>query len=282
MGHTRGRPWWLRDRQTILPNPLVRELSVLARRAELSAPFVEELAADIFMGTFTPKFLTAARAAAELLGGGSLYERYYAIDYRAVRNLAVVEAGEAVRRSGGARTSPGFATLCRQRAAEFAPGTGAFGSSVAANGTVIEQAQILTTHNLATLVGRVGIEPGAGWDELALSCFAAVCRLTGRVHRNPRPLGTIKDVAYGWRQMVFFVTLCAPDDQRRTVDRLTEELARQPWHVAARLAPALTGLRQVVRGGSADEGEGRRLLGWTTGDHWLRADPEPTGPGVPR
>ncbi|KIE25990.1 hypothetical protein LK08_16350 [Streptomyces sp. MUSC 125] len=45
---------------TILPNPLIRELSVLARQAELGAPFVEELAADIFMGTFTPKFLTTA------------------------------------------------------------------------------------------------------------------------------------------------------------------------------------------------------------------------------
>lgn len=263
---------------TILPNPLIRELSVLVRQAELGAPLVEELAADIFMGTFSPKFLTAARVAAELLGNGSLYERYYAIDYRAVRNLAVVEAGEAARRPGGARTSPGFATLCRQRAAEFAPGTGTSGSWVAANGTVIEQAQILTTHNLATLVHRIGIEPGAGWDELALRCFDMVCRLTGRVHHNPRPLGMIKDAAYAWRQMVFHLALCTPDEQRHTVERLTEAMARQPWHVAGRLAPALTGLRQVMAGDPADAGTGRRLLGWSTGRHWFRPDPEPARP----
>ncbi|MGW3203860.1 hypothetical protein [Streptomyces sp. NPDC001135] len=270
---------------TILPNPLIRELSVLARQAELGAPFVEELAADIFMGTFTPKFLTAAQVAAELLGGGSLYERYYAIDYRAVRNLAVVEAGDAALRPHAARTTPGFATLCRQRAAEFAPGTsadagtGASGSWVAGNGTVIEQAQILTTHNLATLVHRVGIRPRAGWDELALRCFDAVCLLTGRVHHNPRPLGTIKDVAYAWRQMVFFLSLCTPWEQQRVVDRMAEETARRPRHVAGRLAPALTGLRQTMDGAPADAGTGRRLLGWSTGGHWLRADPGPSATG---
>ncbi|MEU9474415.1 hypothetical protein [Streptomyces sp. NPDC048191] len=263
---------------TILPNPLIRELSVLARQAELGAPFVEELAADIFMGTFTPKFLTAARVAAELLGGGSLYERYYVIDYQAVRNLAVIEAGDAVLRSGGARTSPGFATLCTRRAAELAPGTRtSSGSWVAGNGTVIEQAQILTTHNLATLVHRVGIEPGTGWDEAALRCFGTVCRLTGRVHHNPRPLGTIKDVAYAWRQMVFYLSLCAPQEQWGVLDRLTEDTARHPWHVAGRLAPALTGLRQVMAGAPADAGVGRRLLGWSTGGHWFRPDPAPNG-----
>ncbi|MDI1454762.1 hypothetical protein NHG22_13215 [Streptomyces sp. ATE26] len=266
---------------TILPNPLVRELAVLGRQAELGAPFVEELAADIFMGAFTPKFLTAARIAAELLGGGSLYERYYAIDYAAVRDLAVVEAAESLRGSRGARTSAGFAALCRRRAAESAPGTGRSGSSVARNGTVIEQAQILTTHNLATLVHRVGIDPGAGWDDLALRCFGTVCRRTGRVHRDPRPLGAVKDAAYAWRQMVFHLSLCPPDRQRRTLDRVAEECARQPWHVAGRLAPALTGLRQVLSGGQADDGAGRRLLGWSTGGHWLLEEPAP-GPHARR
>ncbi|MER6472854.1 hypothetical protein [Streptomyces collinus] len=266
---------------TILPNPLVRELAVLARQAELGAPLVEELAADIFMGTFTPKFLTAARVAAELLGGGSLYERYYAIDYAAVRNLAVIEAAESSLRPERARTSAGFAALCRQRAAQHAPGTGRSGSWVAENGTVIEQAQILTTHNLATLAHRVRIDPGTGWDDLALRGFGTVCRLTGRVHRNPRPLGTIKDVAYAWRQIMFHLSLCSPDQQRRALERVAHACAQQPWHIAGRLAPALAGLRQVLSGGQADDGTGRRLLGWSTGGHWLREEPAP-GPHAHR
>ncbi|GKQ35793.1 hypothetical protein [Streptomyces sp. A012304] len=260
---------------TILPNPLVRELSVLAGQAELGAPLVEELAADIFMGTFTPKFLAAARVAAELLGGGSLYERYYDIDYRAVRNLAIAEAGEARTRSARPRTSPGFAKLCVARAgasrssSRWRHGYG----SVAANGTVIEQAQILTTHNLATLVHRVGIAPAPGWEDLARRCFVTVCRLTARLHGNPRPLPTVKDIAYAWRQMLFHLSLCGPQEQSRTLAWLPQELTRHPSEVSHRLAPALAGLRQTADGGPADSGTGRRLLGWTTNGHWLAAEP---------
>ncbi|OQR60606.1 hypothetical protein B6E66_27715 [Streptomyces maremycinicus] len=258
---------------TILPNPLIRELSVLVRRAELGAPLVEELAADIFMGTFSPKFLAAARIAAELLGGGSLYERYYAVDYRAVRNLAIVEAGEALTTSYGARTSPGFAKLCVERAEAGSPRSRRGAGSVAANGKVIEQAQILTTHNLATLVHRAGVDPEAGWADLARRAFATVCRLTGRVHNNPRPLSTIKDVAYAWRQLVFYLSLCTPGERARTLGRLAHEPALRPGRVAGRLVPALTGLYQVAEGGRADEGTGRMLLGWTTDRHWLHPNP---------
>ncbi|MDX3075517.1 hypothetical protein [Streptomyces sp. MI02-7b] len=252
---------------TLVPNPLVRELGVLSRQAESGAPFVEELAADIFEGTFTPKFLTAARVAAELLGG-SLYERYYAIDYAAVRNLAITETDKALTRAGArlGAGSPAFAELCAQRAGRA--GTG--GRSVAANGMVIEQAQILTTHNLATLVGHVGITPEPGWDVLARRCFTTVCRTTARVHNNPRPLPTIKDAAYAWRQMLFYLSLCGPDVQAEFIAHLDGEAARHPGHVAARLAPALTGLRHVAAGGTAEDGTGRRFLGWTTTRHWLR------------
>ncbi|QIP85054.1 hypothetical protein GLX30_14625 [Streptomyces sp. Tu 2975] len=265
---------------TLLPNPLVRELGVLARQADLGAALVEELAADIFMGTFGPKFLRAARDAAELLRG-SLYERYYGIDYAAVRNMAVLEAGEALTRSYGARTSPGFARLCTERA-----GRGGYGS-VAANGKIIEQAQILTTHNLATLVRHAGILPEPGWADLACRCFSTVCVLTARVHGNPRPLGTIKDVAYAWRQMLFHLSLCTADEQQRVLGQVADEAARHPRHVAARLAPALAGLRLVAAGGSfggdgtADGGRARRLLGWSTDGHWLRPDPSP-GAGLVR
>ncbi|MFD4557762.1 hypothetical protein ACFWP5_26135 [Streptomyces sp. NPDC058469] len=276
---------------TILPNPLVRELGVLARQSDLGAQLVEELAADIFMDAFGPKFLVAAGIAGELLGG-SPYERYYGIDYAAIRDLAIaeatVEAREAAGRSHeagtGARTSPGFARLCAERAAaaSSAP-AGSSGSSsgswVAANGKVIEQAQILTTHNLATLVHRVGIAPEPGWADLARRSFGTVCRLTARVHRNPWPFPTIKDAAYAWRQLVFHLSLCPPAEQRRVLADLDAEAARHAAHVAGRLAPALAGLRLVADGGTfapdgtADEGRARRLLGWTTDGHWLATDP---------
>ncbi|MFE6709235.1 hypothetical protein [Streptomyces sp. NPDC057695] len=253
---------------TLLPNPLVRELGVLARRTDLDAPLVEELAADIFMGTFSRKFQAAAGVAGELLGGGSLYERYYGIDYAAVRALAEAEAESRPGRT--ATAAPDFAELCRVRA-----GASDFGGP-RENGTVIEQAQILTTHNLATLVHRVGIAPATGWSGLARRCFVTVGRLTERAQREARPLGTVKDAAYAWRQMLFHLSLCDEAAAADTIAWAEEAAVRLPAPAAARLAPALAGLRLVADGGAfgddgtADDGRARRLTGWSvTGGHWL-------------
>ncbi|MFJ7262084.1 hypothetical protein ACIQV2_18215 [Streptomyces globosus] len=260
---------------TLLPNPLVREMSHLAQQAELSAPFTEELAADIFMGGFTPKFLAAARTAADLLDG-SLYARYYGIDCAAVRSMAVVHAAEGLGSpSRRPRTVAAFDRLCAERAG----GDAGRSWSPAANGTVIEQAQILTTHNLAVLVRCADVAPAAGWEALAGECLAAVCRLVTRVQGHPRPLGTLKDAAYAWRQMLFHLSLCPPDRQAAFVEHAAAEAARQPWHTAARLAPAVAGLRLVAAGGAFEAdgtalgGLARRFQGWTTAGHWMRGHP---------
>jgi hypothetical protein len=243
---------------TVLPNPLIRELGALARQAGVGVPLVEELAADIFMGTFSAKFLRAARLAADVLEG-TIYERYYGIDYAAVRAL------DDTRR---AHTSDGFDALCRERAA-VPPNR----SWVAGNGMVIEQAQILTTHNLAALVHPIGVNPSPGWPDLARRAFTAVCRLVARVHGNPRPLSTIKDAAYAWRQMMFFMALCGLKEQVGLTAWIQDELDRQPPHVVARLDPVVCGLRHVLVGGDLDDGTAptaRRLLGWQAGGHWMQ------------
>ncbi|MBU2669122.1 hypothetical protein KOI35_36975 [Actinoplanes bogorensis] len=216
---------------TQLPNPLVRELSALSREAGDGLPWVSELAADIFEGRFAASFPAAATIAADLLEG-TLYERYYGIDYAHVPS-----------------TSPTFDALCRDRAGTRSR------SSVAANGTVIEQAQILTTHNLATLVARAGVRPA---PDCADRAFATANSLARRLPGNPRPLSTVKDIAYAWRQLIFFVSLTGDAEAR---------LARWTRDAEPVLAPALAGLAHAAAGGTV--GTGRRLLGWTTGPHWL-------------
>ncbi|MFE3073898.1 hypothetical protein [Streptomyces sp. NPDC059247] len=266
---------------TLLPNPLVRELAQLARQANLTAPFVEELAADIFTGVFTPKFLDAAGTAAELLDG-SPYARYYGIDCAAVRSLAVGRRSGGGTRRGGPSRGPGptaadaFGRTCAERArgAEAVVRPGVW-SPPAVNGTVIEQAQILTTHNLAVLVRYVGIAPAAGWEASARACFVTVCRLVARVQGHPRPLGTVKEAAYAWRQMLFHLSLCPPGRQAAVVEWVVSETARQPPHVADRLGPAVAGLRLVASGGdfgpdgTAPGTSARRFLGWSVGGHWM-------------
>jgi hypothetical protein len=232
---------------TIVPNPLVTELDALAREARLDLPLVEELAADIFMGTFSTKFLRAAQLAGRSLAG-STYERYYGIDYAAV--LAIDDLGR--RSDRAARTSDAFDALCRGRAGD--PGERL---SVSANGTVIEQAQILTTHNLAALTFALGVE--LDWTALARRAFARADRLAQRLDTDDQPYRTVKDAAYAWRQMVFFLSRVDAAEQQALVSEL------QP---SPRLAPAVAGLAHVVAGGTAPT---PLLLGWSIGPHWMLA-----------
>ncbi|MGI5183594.1 hypothetical protein ACQEVZ_45810 [Dactylosporangium sp. CA-152071] len=249
---------------TVLPNPLVRELSALGAETGLRLPWVEELAADIFMGTFSGKYLAAAQIAGGLLTG-SLYERYYGIDYAALTAVDDVRNGRY-----GARTSPTFDALCGERArASGSTGSG----SVAANGTVIEQAQILTTHNLATLVGPAGVRPAGDWATLAWRAYVKAKTLAAQVPASPHPLPVVKDIAYAWRHLVFYLSMPGADPAEfvRTVRSDADGL---PFHVQIRLQPAIGGLEHVVTGGTfPPDGtaapDRRRLLGWSTRGHWM-------------
>ncbi|WP_328456855.1 hypothetical protein [Amycolatopsis sp. NBC_00438] len=253
--------------QAILPNTLIRELGALAKQAGTPMPLVEEVAADIFTGTFTAKW----RAAAEIAGGalaGTLYARYYDLP-------ATWPAAPRPRwsRAFGKQTADDFAAVCVARAEEARPKRG-FGS-VAANGTVLEQSQILTTQNLAVLVDTLALRPRlrASAPELADGVFTwVVRRLAMRVDNHHAALQTVKNAAYAWRQALFFLSFCDEPAQRAAVDRLGEQVARAG--LEDRFGPAVAGLAQVVAGGRFTEsgttadGAGRRFLGWTTGTHW--------------
>jgi hypothetical protein len=254
---------------TIVPNLLVRELDLLARESTLGIPFVEELAADIFMGVFTAKFVRAAHVAGELLQG-SLYERYYGIDYEVVLRMS--------REETKIRASEGFSKLCEQRA--NAPSRR---SSVSANGMIIEQAQILTTHNLATLAGPVGLlDPlSHAWPSYASRSFDRFVELLARTRVNPRPLATVKDAAYAWRQMVFYLSLVPYSDLQTFVSSCGARLGEMPADIGRRAAPAVTGLQWVADGGRFEDrgvpADARRLLGWSAGRHWILSDTPAVG-----
>lgn len=254
---------------TVLPNPFIRELDALSKAAALDLPWVEELAADIFAGTFSAKFLRAAKIAGEWLSG-SLYERYYGIDYAWI--LAIPEDG--ITQRWGVYTSPAFDALCQDRS-----GASPRGGSVASSGMVIEQAQILTTQNLATIAGPLGAAPSAGWRALAGRAFETVCRLVVRVHDNPSPRGMIKDAAYAWRHTIFFLSLASAEERDAFVRAAAEAIRRLPGHAQARLEPVVAGLEHVHAGGKftangdtggGRSGGGRRFLGWADRGHWMR------------
>lgn len=268
--------------QTLLPNPLVREIGSLTTRAGLSLPLVEEVAADIFLGTFTTKWRRAAEVASRVLEG-TVYAAYY--DLPAVQDWQRPPAPPSLLRRLQSRWTPetaeDFAALCRERAVEA--GRSSTGWSVAANGTVIEQSQILTSHDLAVLVD--GLDLGAHVRELAPAAFERtldfVLQSWDRLPREPYGrLQTVKNLAYAWRQALFLLSYCSGSEQQAAVGRLGEQLVmphRSPLRpVAAGLAAILDGQRFDASGRIA-AGAGRRLLGWSVGPHWLLDAAPPSG-----
>jgi len=236
--------------QTMLPNKLLQEFDALARQAGKRLPFTEELAADIFMGRFSTKFVEATHLAALHLQG-SLYARYFRVDYRDI----VARLSDAGTELAAANA---LAVICAERAGESL-GTWRAASS----GRIIEQQLIITSHNLAAIFELNGVRDRLADRvvDLAGACFAWTLRhlqlpvLVGDWHTE---LLRIKNAAYAWRQMVFLLSLRSSEAPAflAEADAL---LSRQPNGFAQRFRPALQGLRMTVE----------------TPDHWL-ASLEPT------
>jgi len=134
---------------TQFPNPLVEHMKELGRRANVTVPFVPELAADIFMRSFSPRFEEAAIATVRYYEG-KLYSRYFNLPGH-------IEKGT-------------LAKLCRERA-ETPPSQG---WSVAQNGVVIEQAMILTSHNMAAVFSELDLSE-LNIAAAAQTCFEWIC-----------------------------------------------------------------------------------------------------------
>lgn len=244
----------------VLPNPLVGELGALAVRAGLALPLVEEVAADIFMGTFTAKWRDAAVVAGRTMAG-TLYAHYYDLpdeSYWTGRRRTPLRWGRKV--------ADDFAELCAERAKEAGE---AKGSWVAGNGAVIEQSQILTTHNLAVLVTGLGLEEQvrARAGELAEKAFDWTARRFGqRPDNRHAALIQLKNAAYAWRQAIYLLSFCEPARQRDIVARV-RGLGIGSW-----FDPAVDGLAGVIDGRRFNDAGtfkgGRRFLGWAAGKHW--------------
>ncbi|NIK60169.1 hypothetical protein [Kribbella shirazensis] len=263
----------------ILPNPLVREFGALASQAGLKLPLVEEVAADIFMGTFTQKWREAAVLAGRVLSG-TLYARYYDVpDVWAP--VEPPQRGKRLRIRWGKPVAEDFAAECRRRAEEAQ--TSQSGGYVAENGTVLEQSKILTTHNLAVLIEALHL---TDWlrdaaPDLAHRTFAwAIDRQTQPASTWITGLQSIKNTAYAWRQAIFYLSFCDSAAQREVL----AQVADRATVLGPRFAPAVDGLAAVAAGERFDAagrtaGGGRRLLGWSSGPHWCmpRVKAQPSG-----
>jgi hypothetical protein len=89
-------------------------------------------------------------------------------------------------------------------------------------------------------------------------------------------LQMVKNTAYAWRQMVFFLSFLDRPAQEEFLGWARELFMQQDEAFTRRFEPALTGLEWACAGNGFDaSGRGgpkrqaRRFLGWSDGKHWL-------------
>lgn len=262
----------------ILPNKLLQELRALVNDAELDLPLVDELAADIFMGQFTPKFAAAAQLAADLLEN-SLYTRYFGIDWNQVRALPKdgKQAGKGIFAwfsQQPLKTDP-LAELCAARA-KVPLGTW----KPATNGMILEQQQIITTQNLAGIFVRLELSSKlqSKLPEMADHCLQwVVHRLNVKTADWHSRLIAVKNCAYAWRQMIFYLSLISTTEQALFLSKADDLMRSQPEAFRTKFQPAWRGLTLAMSGmlltdSTAVDLGARCFLGWSQERHWLLSD----------
>jgi len=258
----------------IIPNKLLQEFRALVKGAEMDIPLVEEVAADIFMGEFSGKFVESAKRAATLLDG-TVYATYYGIDCQEI--LRLPETKEEPRKSlwGARKDLNPFVQICASRA-DVPMGTW----DPATNGMIIEQQQILTTQNLAALWAGLELTASLGphLPDMAKRCFIWICKRqqmkTDKFHAR---LIMLKNTAYAWRQMLFFLALLPKEEVPEFLQWAQRHLEKQREGFRNRFAPAWKGLLLAAEGRPLETETvialgARRFCGWSKTTHWLLAD----------
>jgi hypothetical protein len=142
---------------------------------------------------------------------------------------------------------------------------------------ILEQQQILTTQNLAVLYARLGLADALRQQlaPMARSCFEWVCRRQQmKIDDQHARLIMLKNTAYAWRQMIFFLSVLDPRSASEWLDWARAHLAKQQEGFRTRFAPALKGLELAFAYRPATEIDdpangARRFLGWSKAAHWL-------------
>jgi hypothetical protein len=240
--------------QTILPNKLISSLQQLVREAQLEIPLTEELAADIFMGEFSAKNGSSAQITAERMLG-SLYANHYGLD---------VAFGSLKKNPSSDRLADFAFQLAGRtdRLRSFSP---------ILNSRLIEQAQLLTTHNLIPLITKLRLN--LQWAELVVSIFRWMIKKLVNVpsERHPRIIFE-KNFAYAWRQLVVFLSLLDDADQQAVISRLSSDELQNNAKLGKGfercLEIFLKPLNRTVQGHPT-----RPPLG-LAGRHWFKLEPQ--------
>ncbi|WP_347254721.1 hypothetical protein [Leminorella grimontii] len=265
--------------QAQLPNRLLQELSSLSKPVTPPLFWTDELAADIFMGQFSNKFVHAAISAADAMKN-SLYATYFGLDYDQIKkrlaangNVSKINILERLTGSTHKNVKPEAALLqiCEERA-----GVRYEYYKVAQSGMLIEQQLVLTTHNMNTVFTGLGLERRLTpfLPEMCEFCFRWICRrLQVPFEGYHSALITIKQSAYAWRQLIFYLSFLPPEPRSAFVAWAEAHLQKQRPSFQSLFSPVWRGLIMAAQGRSPQmrpekEGDPRAFYGWSA-QHWM-------------
>ncbi|KAL0215935.1 hypothetical protein P9112_008119 [Eukaryota sp. TZLM1-RC] len=165
---------------TQLPNKFISALKQFSiNNSQLC--LIPELAVDIFENGFSPNFLRAVHVTVPRIRN-TLYAKYYKVD---CDELSAVNDPRDLYK------------ICERRASTFSSQSRSY---TVRNGKIIEQVYILTTFNLAEIIGVFDFNPKV----LARACLNCVSFLCGTHLETEVSKSVHKNAAYCFRQLLFF------------------------------------------------------------------------------
>jgi len=243
--------------ETTFPNKFVGILKELSD-GKADFPFVMEIASDIFFGEFSNAFLRSARIAAALMEG-TLYERYYEVSYQQVSAL---------------NNTSQYDQLCNSAVSELDEKV----YFVIRHGMIIERSMIITTHNLALVFDKLDMKTKLTpiLPQLARNTFNFILKETGNLTHMEwkNRLQCIKNAAYAWRQMIFYLSFMSEESGKEFFSRAFKRVQNLESSFQNRITRPLEYLNYVwgVQHGKDDKEkvpEKCIFLGWTSGSHFL-------------
>ena len=240
-----------------IPNELADAL------AQLKVPaVVKEIAADIFMNAFSYNYVRQLQAIAPVLTG-TLYEKYYGLEavFAAAPTMASEHTGERV--GWGAPTDQAFYDLASIRAGAAKAAERTTPSWLVSNGMIIEQASVMTSHNLVHSLLYVGTKDvnllieGAkrAWKTILRCTPVAAMKLDWRAR-----LSRAQDVAFALRQMLALLSMAQALGEDTQVE---EFLAAAAARVTERHLPSVGRLIKQVQGAMGAGDVDFPMYGWS-------------------
>jgi hypothetical protein len=265
--------------QARIPNGVLPELENLAVQSGTKLTLVSEIEVESTGQSFHPTH-TAAGCVAILLLQGTFYSGYFGLsEWAQDVPHHLPDVLDAERFKG---LEDAFKNRCRIRAEESGTADVSH-QQLWDHTTAIEQAEILTTDNLATLVFGLDLtdalrENGATYGSKALFWCIQEMRSSRALRRHRerkgRHYGAYRKLAIAWRQAIFFLSFAPGEEVRQIVGAFQKRVSEHADPSVRRLSCFAAGLQMVLDGGKFDSlgfgpnGE-RRLLGRTVGSHPL-------------